>query len=927
MESSILFCKSIPQNPNHPKQENLVQNPTNPTNSTTLSFNKKPPILNELHLNHLCRNGQLKEAVTALDTICKDGYKVTPKTFISLLQSCIDLNAIEQGRLLHNRIGLVDEVNPFVETKLVSMYAKCGSLKEARRVFEEMTERNLFTWSAIIGGYTREQRWREIIELFYWMMNEWISPDEFLLPKILQACANVGDIVTGKMIHAFVVKRELNSFIPVGNSIVSMYAKCGKLSSARRFFEKMDKKDRVTWNSIISAYCQSGKSAEAAQLFDWMQGEGIEPGLITWNILIAGYNQSGNCDLAIELMKKMESRGIDPDVFTWTSMISGCTQNKRTTQALELFNEMLVAGVEPNGVTIASAVSACASLKALKKGMELHSVGIKLGSMGDVLLGNSLIEMYSKSGNLEAAQNIFGMILEKDVFTWNSMISGYTQTGYFGKAYDLFTRMHESNVKPNVITWNVMISGYIQKGDEDQAMDFFQRMEIDGIIKRNAASWNSLISGLLQNGLKNKAFAVFRKMQSCPTRPNSITLLSILPACSNLVAAKKVKELHGYTFRRRLELDISVANTFMDAYAKSGNMPSARAIFEDLPSRDVISWNTLIAGYVLHGCPYVAMDLFERMRLVGPKPNRGTFASIILAYSLAGMVEQGNNTFSSMNSDYQITPGSDHYSAMLDLLGRSGRLGESVNFIEEMNIEQDSAVWDALFTASRVHGNIGLAVRAVERLFEIEPRNTLVYRLLLQLYTISGKSKDELNLKRPKKRNGEDSSIGCSSIEMKNSVHTVITGDRSLRNSDHIYSQIASVAEEIKIVLPESHETQLNIDEEEKEEICGVHSEKLAISFALISSPYSSQSIRIIKNCRMCRNCHKTAKFISLKYGRKHGEEFQKLPNINLHAVQEEIRKQNRSSVVGVEWDDTRENTKTCDPIIRLGVNDAWRPM
>ncbi|PIA50505.1 hypothetical protein AQUCO_01300916v1 [Aquilegia coerulea] len=865
MESSILSCKSILQNPNHPKQENHLQNPTKPT----LSFNKKNPTLDELHLNHLCRNGQLKESINVLDTICKDGYKVTPNTFISLIQSCIDLNAIEQGRLLHNRIGLVDEINPFVETKLVSMYAKCGSLNEARKVFEQMSERNLFTWSAMIGGYTREQRWKEIIELFYLMMNEMISPDEFLLPKILQACSNVGDIVTGKMIHAFVVKRELNSCIPVGNSIVSMYAKCGKLSLARKFFEKMDKKDMVTWNSMISAYCQSGKSVEAVRLFDWMQDKGIEPGLITWNILIASYNQLGNCDLAIELMKKMEKRGINPDVFTWTSMISGCAQNKRTDQALELFNEMVVAGVKPNGVTIASAVSVCASLKALKKGMELHSVGIKLGSMGDVLLGNSLIEMYSKSGNLEAARKIFDMISEKDVFTWNSMINGYTQARYFGNAYDLFTRMHESNVKPNVITWNVMISGYIQNGEEDQAINIFQRMETDGRIKRNAASWNSLISGLLQNGLKNKAFQVFRRMQSCPIRPNSITLLSILPACSNLVAAKKVKELHGYAFRRRLERNISVANFFMDAYAKSGNMPSARTIFENLPSRDVISWNTLIAGYVLHGSPYVAMDLFERMRFVGPKPNRGTFASIILAYSLAGMVEQGNNVFSGMTNDYQITPGSDHYAAMLDLLGRSGRLGESVNFIEELNIDQDSAVWDALFTAGRVHGNIGLAVRAVERLFEIEPRNTLVYRLLLQLYALSGKSEDALILKRRKKRNKEDSSIGCSSIEIKNSVHTIMTGDRFLRNSDRIYSQIASIAEEIKIVLPGSHETQLNIDEEEKEEICGVHSEKLAISFALISSPYSSQSVRIIKNFRMCRDCHQTAKFISLKYGRE----------------------------------------------------------
>ncbi|KAF9616142.1 hypothetical protein IFM89_028608 [Coptis chinensis] len=832
METSILSCKSIPQVPN-------LVNSSKPINPT-ISFTSKAT---ELHLNHLCRNGQLKEAVNALDTISKQGNKLTSNAYISLLQHCIDSNSIEQGRKVHSRISLVDEMNPFVETKLVSMYAKCGSLGEARRVFEEMGERNLFTWSAMIGGYTREQRWREIIELFVWMMEEGVMPDEFLLPKVLQACANVGDVKTGEVIHSFVILSGLNSSIHVKNSLVAMYAKCGKLSAARRFFEELDTKDTVTWNSIISGYCRRGKNEEALRLFDRMRAEGVEPGVITWNILIASYNQMGNSDVALELMKKMESHGIAPDVFTWTSMISGCAQNKRTNQALELFREMVLAGVEPNGVTIASAVSACASLKALNNGMELHALGVKLRSTGDVLLGNSLIDIYSKCGDLEGARSIFDMILEKDVFTWNTMIGGYTQAGYFGKAYDLFTRMQDSAVTPNVITWNVMISGYIRKGDEDQAMDLFQRMEADGTTKRNVASWNSLISGLLQNGQKNKAFRFLRQMQSCSTRPNSITMLSILPACANLVATKKVKEIHGCVLRGRLQLETSVANTLIDAYAKSGNILYARVVFEHLPSRDVISWNTLMAGYVLHGCPNEALNIFEQMRLLGPKPNRGTFVSIILAYSLAGMVEQGNSTLSSMTNDYQISPGSEHYSAMLDLLGRSHRLGEAVNFVEEMGIEQDYAIWDALLTASRVHGNIALAVRAAECLFDMGPKSVNIYRLLVQLYGLSGRSDDAVKVRKPQKWSGLEYSTGCSWIEMKNTVHTIGTGERSMTNSKRIYSQLARIAEEIKIVLLYPHDTQLCIEDEEREEKCGFHSEKLALSFALISTPYSSQNI------------------------------------------------------------------------------------
>ncbi|XP_010256333.1 PREDICTED: pentatricopeptide repeat-containing protein At1g19720 [Nelumbo nucifera] len=873
MEKSVLLCNSKPPVADLFKQEisNEVSlkpiKPSIPSSKVPKKVaSETAPRITEFHLNHLCRNGQLKEAVSALDSIAKRGSKVGPKTYISLLQSCIDMDSIVHGRELHARIGLVRDPNPFVETKLVSMYAKCGSLEDARRVFGGMRERNLFTWSTMIGGYTREQRWREIIDLFFWMMDDGIIPDEFLVPKILQACANLGDVETGKFIHSFVIRSGMDLCVHVSNSILAMYAKCGRLSSARRFFEKMDQKDRVTWNTIISGYCQSDDTKEALRLFDQMQVEGIEPGLITWNILIASYNQSGKCDLAMELMKKMESLGITPDVFTWTSMISGFAQNNRKHVALELFREMLLAGVEPNGVTVASALSVCASLKVLLKGKELHSIGIKIGCMGDVLVGNSLIDMYSKCGKLDAARLVFDNISEKDIFTWNSMVGGYAQSGYCGKAHDLFVKMKDAGIQPNVVTWNVMISGYIQNGDEDQAMDLFHRMETDGTIKRNTASWNSLIAGSLQNGHKNKALGIFRQMHSFSVRPNSVTLLSILPACANLVASRKVKEVHGFVLRGSLNSELSVANSLIDAYAKSGNIACARAIFNHLPSKDIISWNSMIAGYVLHGLPDIALNLLGQMRRLGFKPNRGTYSSIIRAYGLAGMVDEGKQTFYSMVEDNQITPSLEHFSAMVDLLGRSGRLGEAFKFIEEMTIEPDHLIWGALLTACRVHGNIGLAVRAAEHLMKLDPGDFIACRLMSQIYTLSGRHEDASKLRKPKRRNATSSSLGFSWMEIKNIVQTFNPGDQSMLKSDALYSLLCSIAEE-RVVPPESCDIQLCVEEEEKEQLVGVHSEKLAIAFALIGSPDRSRSIRIVKNLRMCRDCHRTAKLISLRYG------------------------------------------------------------
>lgn len=855
MASLIIPCNS--KSAIAGKQYEFSPNPTKLTISFSKETSSKFP---DNHLNYLCKNGRLSEAITVLDSIAQRGSKVRPNTYINLLQSCIDANSVHLGRKLHACIGMVEGVNPFVETKLVSMYAKCGCFDDARRVFDEIRERNLFTWSAIIGACSRERRWKEVVKLFFLMMEDGVVPDHFLFPKILQACGHCGDFTTTKLIHSLVVRCGFSSSIRVNNSILAVYARSGKLSWARTFFENMDERDRVTWNAIVSGYCHQGESEEAHRLLDTMTKAGIEPGLVTWNILIASYNQVGRCDVAMELMKKMESFGITPDVFTWTSMISGFAQNNKRSQALDLFKEMLLAGVEPNGITIISAVSACASLKSLNKGLEIHSYAIRIGFMDNVLVGNSLIDLYSKCGKLEDAQKVFDMIVEKDVYTWNSMIGGYCQAGYCGKAYELFMKMQESDVPPNVITWNAMISGYIQNGDEDQAINLFQRMEKDGKVKRNTASWNSLIAGYLQLGEKDKALWIFRQMQSYRVSPNSVTMLSVIPACANLIAANKVKEIHGCVLRRNLESELPVANSLIDTYAKSGNMIYSKSIFDGVSSKDIITWNSVIAGYILHGCSDTALDLFDQLRKLRFKPNRGTFSSIIYAYSLSGLVDKGKLIFSSISEDYHIIPDLEHYSAMADLYGRSGRLAEAMEFIEDMPIEPDSGVWATLLTACRIHRNIGLALCAGDHILELEPGNYSISRLMLEAYAISGKSEDASKV-RKLEENARIRNLGQCWIEIKNRVYTFVAGDQS---KPDLYPWIQNIAGKVK--NPTSHDG-FCIEEEEKEEVSGIHSEKLAIAFALVGFSSKPQTIRIVKNLRMCEDCHRTAKYISMAYG------------------------------------------------------------
>ncbi|XP_062022542.1 pentatricopeptide repeat-containing protein At1g19720 [Rosa rugosa] len=860
MENFTLPCQSNPLIPIIPSKPG---NPSRPAVTFSRKTRPNPPVDN---LNLLCRNGQFTEAIAVLNSLAQSGSKVPPTTYMNLLQCCIDTNSIQLGRKLHQNIDVVDKVNPFVETKLVSMYAKCGFLEDARKVFDGMRERNLYSWSAMIGACLRDRRWNEVVELFVLMVRDGVLPDYFLFPKVLQACGNCCDFEASKMIHSMLVRCNLSGTIHINNSVLAVYAKCGKLKWARKFFEKMEVRDGVSWNTIISGYCQNGENEEARRLIDAMIKQGIEPGLVTWNILISSFNKSGQCDVAMELMKKMENCGITPDVYTWTSMISGFAQNNRTNQALDLWKKMLLSGlqVQPNGITIASAISACTSLKSLTKGLEIYAFAVKMGLIDDVLIGNSLIDMFSKCGDLEAAEQVFTMISDKDVYTWNSMIGGYCQARYCGKAYELFMKMQESDVHPNAITYNVMITGYIQNGDADQAMDLFQMMERDGKVKRNTASWNSLIAGFAQLGEINEALRIFRKMQAFSVSPNSVTLLSILPACGSLVAMKKVKEIHGSVFRRNLESEVPVANSLIDTYAKSGNIEYSRTIFDRLSSKDIITWNSAISGYVLHGHPDIALDLFDQMKKLGLKPNRGTFASILYAYSLAGLVNEGTEALSSISEDYQIIPGPEHYSAIVDLYGRSGRLQAATGFIEDMPIEPDSSVWAALLTACRIHGNLGLAIHAGERLIDLEPANVLIQQFLLQAYALSGKPDDTSKLRRFGKENATiKRSLGQCWMEVNNTVHTFVAGDRSKLCSKYVNSWLQDIAEKAK---GPGFRCGLGVEDEE-EGISMVHSEKLALAFALIGSPSLPKSIRIVKDLRMCGDCHRTAKYISIAFG------------------------------------------------------------
>ena len=669
----------------------------------------------------LCKEGRLKEAVDGM----RNGLHTN--SYLSLLQVCTDKKALEEGRRVYSHMVLTgSEKNTFLMANVVSMFLKCGSLEEARQVFDGMPERNLRLWTTMIGGYSRQGHYREALVLFNQMQRAVIYLDSFVFPCILRACAGILDLRTGKEIHGCIIRNGFSSVF-VDSALLDMYAKCGNINGAHHVFDQMPERDLISWNALIAGYAQSGRSDEAMKLFHRMQLEGANPDVITCNAIIAGYAQNGQGE-----------------------------------EALKLFRRMQAAGIKPN------------------------------------------------------------------VITWNAMIAGYAQNGFGDEALNLFLQMQLEGLKPDVISWNAMISGYVQTGQYGEALIFFSQMQLTGV------------------------------------KPNSVCIGSILPAYTNLAALQQGKEIHAYIIRNGFESHVIVASALIDMYAKCGSIESAGQVFHSRSQRDVVLWTAMIAAYAIHGHGKEALILFNKMQQAGMTPDSITFTAVLSACSRAGLVNEGLQYFEHMKQNYHITPSVEHYACVVDLLGCAGRLNEANNFIENMPLKPSASVWGVLLGACRVYLNIELAEQASQHLFELEPANTGNYVLLSNIYAAAGRQDDVAKVRTMMKDKGLKNRPGHSWIEVKHMMHTFRAGDKSHPQREEIYTTLKNLTKKMEAAgyVPDTNFVLRDVQEEDKEQILCSHSERLAMAFGLINTSPGTP-IRIIKNLRVCGDCHIATKFIS----------------------------------------------------------------
>eukprot|EP00253_Pinus_taeda_P001294 PITA_01294 len=771
------------------------------------------------------KTGQYEEALKLYHQLQEEGIKPNNFTFPFVLKACAGLSSLQEGKEVHHHIvnsGL--EIDVFIAAGLIDMYGKCGSVENARQVFDKMPGRDLVSWNAMIAGYAQNGDSNEALSLFNQMQLSGMKPNSVTVVNVLSALSCLGAREQSKGIHSYVTKCGFESSVFVGTVLIDMYAKHGRTDCASRVFHSMSERNVVSWNAMTAAYSQNGQMNQALTIFSQMlltdvkpnsftmvnvlsaiarsgaleQGKlihhyaiksGFETNVFVMNALIDMYAKCSNIEDAHLVFNETAQR----DVISWTALISGYVQNGLDNEALTHFHQMRLAGVKPDSVTLVSALSACASSGALQQGKWIHDYIIESKSELDVFVGNSLIDMYAKCGNIEVARQLF-----------------------------------------------------------------------DGMSKRNVVSWSAMIAGYAQHGQAKQALALFNEMQLTDVKPNSITMVCVLSSYAQLGALQQGKWIHDYITRSGLETDVFVGTAIIDMYAKCGSIEFARQMFEKMSKRNVVTWNAMIAGYGMHGHGEEALALFSGMKRACIKPNHITFISILSACSHAGLVEEGWQYFNSMNQDYCITPSVRHYACMVDLLGRAGHLHEAYNFIKKMPVEPDSGVWGSLLGACRIHCNIEMGECVAERLFELQPENAGYYVLLSNIYAAAGRWDDVAKVRTMMKDQGTDKKAGCSWIEVDGIIHAFIVGDRSHPQSEKIYAMLDSLAQQLKVAgyVPHTNFVLHDVEEEVKEHMLYSHSEKLAIAFGLISTSPGTP-IWITKNLRVCGDCHIAIKFIS----------------------------------------------------------------
>ncbi|KAG2683400.1 hypothetical protein I3760_10G029700 [Carya illinoinensis] len=845
-----------------------------------LSLQHYLPQLSRLLVRHVSSQPQNLSAKLVLyhDPSAQLSYMELSQKFYEAMKACTYLKSIPIAQKLHAQListGLDSSI--FLQNHLLHLYSNCnlindacrifnsienhnvfswntmitglvesGRMSEAEKLFGEMPERDSVSWTAMMSGYFHNKQPENTVNMFSLMVrNGNYADDPFSSTCAMKACGNLGYTKLALQLHGHVEKFDFESdaYMAIQNSIMDMYIKSGKVNYAERVFLRIP-----------------------------------NPSLFCWNSMIYGYSKLYGVGSALGLFDQMPER----DCVSWNTMISIFSQHGSGVQSLSMFVEMWNQGIRPNSMTYASVLSACTSIYDLEWGSHLHARVIRMEPTLDAFVGSGLVDMYAKCGCLEIAKRVFDGLTEQNAVSWTSLISGFAQFGLEEEALLLFNQMREASVvldeftfatilgvcsaqkdasigeqlhgctiksgmdssiavgnavvtmyatcgnaqKANcvfelmptkdIISWTAMITVFSHMGNIEKARNYFDKMP-----DRNIVTWNTMLGTYTQHGFWEEGLKLYTVMRRQGVKPDWITFATSISACADLATLKLGIQIVTQAKKSGFCSNVSVANSAVTMYSRCGRIEEAHKIFDFIHGKDLISWNAIMAGYAQNGQGRKVIEIFENMLKMKCSPDHISYVSVLSGCSHSGLVIEGKHYFYSMTEDFGISPTSEHFACMVDLLGRAGLLEEAKNLIDGMPFKPNVAIWGALLSACRTHQDSKLAEYAVNNLLELNAEDSGSYILLANTYTDCGQLDGLADVRKLMREKGIRKTPGCSWIEVENRVHVFTVDDTNHPQIKDIYRMLEAIMKKIEDIGSYTNAiTSLRSQ--------GYHSEKLA---------------------------------------------------------------------------------------------------
>ncbi|GER33409.1 pentatricopeptide repeat-containing protein [Striga asiatica] len=715
-------------------------------------------------MNILLDNGLYEKALTCFERLQFEDIVLEFFVFPVALKICSSHGGVELGRQLHGlttKIGVLQ--HNYVGNALIDMYGKCGSLSNAESIFVKMPIRDCVSWNSMVTACAANGRVFEALSFLEQMLGE-----NDLRPNVVTWSALIGGFAqNGHDEEAIGMVYEMRdaSFEPNARILASVLPACARLRKLRLGKEMYGYIARHGFmsspyivNGLIDLYRRSGAMESAYKVFSRFSVRDE----VSFNTMIAGYCENGEILKAKELFRWMENEGKLKDLISWNSMISGYVDNLMFDEALRLFMDLIGSGeIEPDSFTLGSVLKACADIGFHKFGKAIHSYCIAKGFQSNPFVGGALVDMYCQCRDLEAAKKAFWQVKEKDIVIWNTLVSGYATCNQIESIQSVLESMKGDRFEPNIYTWNGIIAGYMENGHHELALKLFS------------------------------------DLQTSSLKPDIYTVGIVIPACSRLATIERGKQIHAYAVRCGFEQDVYIRAALIDMYVKCGFMKYAKLIHDRTKNHNLVTHNAMLNAYAMHGHGDDVIAFFRKMLLNGFTPDKVTFLAVLSSCVHAGSVETGLEFFDLMGS-YGIKPTLKHYTCMVDLLSRAGKLKHAHEMVEKMPMRPDAVVWGALLGGCIIYGDVDMGEIAANKLIEIEPDNSGNYVMLTNLYASTGRWHELRKIRQRMKDEQLLKSPGCSWIEDKDETHVFMAWDKSHKRAKEIYDILDNLTAQMR---------------------------------------------------------------------------------------------------------------------------------